>query len=1240
MKKITLLLAFLLLAMAEGRAQCIQEEMFPENVITAQNTGSFEQIAFCSSTTQYAMIDGIAIGADYTFFCNDGGTDKYITVTNWEDDVIAFGPAPLSVEDISSSQIKVHFSNNADCEGFFSCHDTGFQATLTCPIPINVVASGISMTGVTYTWEPGGSESEWQVLILPATDDAPEASDPGTTVTGEMTYSTTSLTPGMAYSFYIRANCGSEFSPWSPAKKFNTVCLPTTEFFQDFDDSFELPACWAVMMRNGTSNTSAQVADWTNVHSEPNFFEMNTGESTGDYDLFLISPNLSTLATGNHRVKFWAKGDADIEVGTIDGVSGDSTFSLIETVDLAEMPHQFTVDFSSYTGTDTFFAFRVTGDNFYSAALLDDIRWEVTPTCPDVTDVVLTGLTTSNVSIGWSPGGGETNWEVAYGPYPVEDPSEGTTQAVAGNPEVTLSGLLADTAYGYWIRSVCAGNDYGAWIGPYQFRTPCAPVATFFENFDSMEVETLTGCWSSILAGPSLSEYAQVQVVSWGDVHSEPNSVSLSASETDLEANDIILVSPNLSTLGNGTHRLKFWARGFDCDLQVGTLSGSYPGATFSLLEQVDLDDDPQEFTVDFSSYMDSDTFIGIRMTGSMYSDAYLDDIRWEVSPTCPDVTDVAINGVTPSGVTFSWMSQGDETQWNFAITAANVQDPESVTAQDADDTTATAGGLDANTDYNLWVRSVCAGSDEGAWIGPLKFHTDCEPGGDFFENFDALENPELPECWTSIISGPDADGYVESTPWGPSFSSPMSIILSNADASTVDNNIILVSPNLTAVGAGTHRVKFKSFGDSGTSLQIGTLDSNTETAVFTVLDEVTLNDEWDSHTVDFTTYTGTDRYFGFRLVAATQWQSAFIDDVRWEVAPACPDVTDILIENQTTTTADVSWSSNGSEASWQVVWTTNEEADPASFLDPANPATSNYTINGLQPSTTYFVWVRSICAGGENGAWIGPEPFDTVCVTASIASLEVQGFETTEDDKLPICWSGTILAGGEGWATQTVPFGDIENSASGEKIAYKNYPSSDALLISMPFSLAGVTDPMQVNMFLHRHGNAHPDDVYRVYISTTTSPDSGELIFEQFSSTDADPPVEDTGFYNYIAAIPETYLGAPELYIIVEGLTENGSDSYALGVDDFIVQSELGVQHPEKVTLRYFPNPVGSQLTIDASQDMTRVEVYNLLGQKILAHDASGRSMKLDVTPLAAGQYIVKVLTEFASESIKVIKK
>src|SRR5690606_33967097 len=134
--------------------------------------------------------------------------------------------------------------------------------------------------------------------------------------------------------------------------------------------------------------------------------------------------------------------------------------------------------------------------------------------------------------------------------------------------------LTADTLYYVWVRSVCE-EVVGAWTGPVTFRSACYPICEFTENFDAATVPALPAYWSMYIRVGVPGQYASIQTATFNNL-SAPNSVALTpGSFVTLDAdNDFILVSPNLSTLETGTHRLKFSVKGTG-NIQVGTLDNN-----------------------------------------------------------------------------------------------------------------------------------------------------------------------------------------------------------------------------------------------------------------------------------------------------------------------------------------------------------------------------------------------------------------------------------------------------------------------------------------------------------------------------------------------------------------------------------------------------------------------------------------------------------------------------------------
>ena len=97
--------------------------------------------------------------------------------------------------------------------------------------------------------------------------------------------------------------------------------------------------------------------------------------------------------------------------------------------------------------------------------------------------------------------------------------------------------------------------------------------------------------------------------------------------------------------------------------------------------------------------------------------------------------------------------------------------------------------------------------------------------------------------------------------------------------------------------------------------------------------------------------------------------------------------------------------------------------------------------------------------------------------------------------------------------------------------------------------------------------------------------------------------------------------------------LTSNGCQPSSLGLNNNSIKNNI----------KAYPNPFTNQLTIEAYETIYKVEIYNLLGQKVISFEINNpteNSVNTDLSELAQGNYLAKIYTELNVESIKIIKK
>jgi hypothetical protein len=499
-------------------------------------------------------------------------------------------------------------------------------------------------------------------------------------------------------------------------------------------------------------------------------------------------------------------------------------------------------------------------------------------------------------------------------------------------------------------------------------------------------------------------------------------------------------------------------------------------------------------------------------------------------------------------------------------------------------------------------------------------------PVNSFNETFESADVPELPSCWSSILRG---DGLSEYAYIGTNdydaFAGDNAIELYN-EYSDPDSDIILVSPNLGNLSTGTYRLKFHAEGAYDSSnIQIGTLDGNSNTANFSVMEDVDITGSYAEYTVDFSSYSGTDTFIGMRLNGGVD-SPVMLDNIIWEVAPTCADVTDVSVTGVTTTTADVSWASNGSETNWQVAYGPASVTDPATLTPSSMLTSTNTQLTGLDDATSYNVWVRSVCAAGtDNGAWIGPITFATQCLSTDVPYT--QDFESVTEPNLPGCSALQNVGTGNDWEVVDDPgYGFNSNTL---EYPWDGDNAANVWFFTQGINLTGGTE----YSISYRYGNDSDGDyTENLKIMYGQSPDADGMTLDIADHPEISGASDQTNMVTFTPPTTGVYYFGFNAY--------SEADQDHLFVDDIVIDIALSINNPDNNVFSYYPNPVNDVLNLSSSQNMSDVAVYNLLGQKVLENSINANSAKVDMSGLSAGSYLVKVTADSQTKTIKVIKQ
>jgi hypothetical protein len=141
------------------------------------------------------------------------------------------------------------------------------------------------------------------------------------------------------------------------------------------------------------------------------------------------------------------------------------------------------------------------------------------------------------------------------------------------------------------------------------------------------------------------------------------------------------------------------------------------------------------------------------------------------------------------------------------------------------------------------------------------------------------------------------------------------------------------------------------------------------------------------------------------------------------------------------------------------------------------------------------------------------------------------------------------------------------------------------------------------------------------------TNPDLGYGKWEIDDGTGA--IAIDSLMYSYTPTSQETYTVTGPL---------DYNHTYAVSprdADDVIKSTGIISENTDNV-LKLYPNPATTKFTVEASEVITKIAVYNILGENIMILNPNTTRTVINVTTMKTGVYFVKVYTQKQTKTIK----
>lgn len=93
---------------------------------------------------------------------------------------------------------------------------------------------------------------------------------------------------------------------------------------------------------------------------------------------------------------------------------------------------------------------------------------------------------------------------------------------------------------------------------------------------------------------------------------------------------------------------------------------------------------------------------------------------------------------------------------------------------------------------------------------------------------------------------------------------------------------------------------------------------------------------------------------------------------------PSCPNPTDLIAVNVSSSSADLQWTENGTSTAWNVEWGVSGFSLGTGNL-VSNVTSTTYNLSNLTEGTSYDFYIQSSCGNGDFSNFVGPVTFTTL---------------------------------------------------------------------------------------------------------------------------------------------------------------------------------------------------------------------------------------------------------------------
>lgn len=559
--------------------------------------------------------------------------------------------------------------------------DLSVSEVPTCLQPTNATIAQVGSDFVTLTWRHDASAGAWEVYYDTVAMDS--LMNGNLLQTYDDTVVINNLLGGTQYFFYIRTDCGGDYSAWVG---------PLTA----------TPNVWN--MRANQNDTIYMCGGI--IYDDGGISGNYSNSQTSQLVVFPADSSMAVSLNGTYATENnWDK------IYIYDGVGTAGTL-------LAECTGTGTIANLSSTVASGAVTIRMTSDGSVNSSGFAFTATCFSISCAAVDSLRVDSADMTEITLAWTTVGTENTWEIQYSTSDfVWGDSTATSVSVTGNP-ATITGLTADTRYYFAIAADCGDNTS---VPRYiSTRTACPGIVPvpYSTNLEDVEDGGIPGCWEQVITDTIQTAVYPAVYVAGSFAHSGSAYLEMTSETGQAQ----IIALPQMDSIGS--LMMDFFATTFVGQIPLFEI-GVMEDSTFVPVDTVTVATSTYAYnptylpyTTYLTGYAGSGDRIALRTSGSGGYTLFLDNFIVSHAPTCAPPTNFAAPSNTVTSITLSWTGNG-ASSWEIVYDTVDSIPGDSATGILATGTPYTVNGLAAGTTYHFFIRSVC-GDNHSAWVGPL----------------------------------------------------------------------------------------------------------------------------------------------------------------------------------------------------------------------------------------------------------------------------------------------------------------------------------------------------------------------------------------------------------------------------------------------------------------------------------------------------------------------------------------